>query len=655
MASTPQGPPPGAPFDPTNRNDPRYDPRRDPSNDPRWQREQRRNWERAQKAQQQAWRDQQRFAARTQRDVFRRQTEVRREQMRAWVRTHRAPSIVGPLVLIAFAVTMLLVYNGRISWPALLTWYSHWWPLLLIIFGVLRIAEWAFERATRREGQPALRYTVGGGLVFLAIAVTLSGLAVQGTVRAGEAGFHFGGPPFNMDEGAWRHFLGSKHEEDAPAITRAIGLNAVLSIDSAHGDVTVSGISDDGMIHVATHKEVFANSDSTAQDRLRDLNPQFGGDSANVSLKIASIEGGRADLNVLIPPTVHLVVNADRGDVHATNMKVPVVLTANRGDVEAAAITGNVTAHVNSRRASLMAHSISGNLDVQGSGDEVNVYDVNGSVRVGGDFFGGGRLQRIAGPVDFHTGRVTFGVGRLDGEVTFDNHDEFSATGATGPLTLDTRSRDVTLSRIAGDIRVTNNHGKVDIVSVPPNGSITIDNHDGDVVLSLPQQAHFTVIAETSDGSVTSNFPGLNEHTQQSAHGTISATVGGGGSPIRINTTHGDITIDRNAELMPPRPPAPPRLGFGTVPVPSSPTMPPEAVQALQDAQKEIQEAQRDSQKDVRDAANEAAKAMQFANEKQVEARRLADQARQQAKAARKQAEQETHRTHAAAQDNDKE
>ena len=632
MATTPPTPS-GTPFDPTNRNDPRYDPRRDPSNDPRWQREQSRAWRRAQKAQQDAWRDQQRFSSRAQRDAFRQQADLQRQQARAWNRANRAPSLLGPVVLIGFAVVMLLVYNGRISSPALLTWYGHWWPLLLIAFGLIRLGEWAVSRSRQQAGQPPVRYTIGGGLVFAIVLLSLAGFAAQGAVHAGEHGFAFNAPFFNMDSGEWKQFLGSKHEEDSPASTHSIAPAATLSIDNAHGDVVVTGTSDDGMLHVSLHKEVFTNSDDAARDRLRALDPQFSGPNDNLSLKFAGSENDQADATLLVPAGVHVIVNANHGDVHVTNLKAPVALTANHGDVEVAAITGSVSAHVNSRRASFSGHSISGLVDVQGSGDEVNIFDIDGPVKVAGDFFGGGRLQRVAGPIDFHTGRVSFNVARLDGEVTFDNHDEFSANGASGPMTVETRSRDITLSRIVGDVKVSNSHGKIDVVSVPPNGSITIDNHDGDVTLSLPQQAHFTVMAETSDGSVTSNFPGLNEHTTQSSHGVINATVGGGGVPVRINTTHGDITLNHNGDVALPRPPAPPKLGFGSIPPPPpTPGMPPEAVQALQDAQKEIQDAQHDSQQDVRDAANEAAKAMQYAKQKQLEAQKLAAEARRQAR-----------------------
>ena len=132
-----------APFDPTNVNDPRYDPSRDPRYDPRWQ-----------KTQQRMWRDQQRMQAgqerayqRAQTAAWKAQAKAQRDQYRAYWRGQRRTSLVGPLLLIVIGVVFFLVHTGRIAMFAFFTWYAHWWPLLLIVIGVLRLAEWAYDRS----------------------------------------------------------------------------------------------------------------------------------------------------------------------------------------------------------------------------------------------------------------------------------------------------------------------------------------------------------------------------------------------------------------------------------------------------------------------------------------------------------------------------
>ncbi len=603
-------PPP--PFDPTNRNDPRYDPLRDPSNNPGWQREQQRAWSRNAKAQSDAWRDQQRFAARQQKDATRAYVRQQRDVRRAARKSNSAPSLVGPLALIAVAVVALLVHNGRVSWPGLLHWYSRWWPVLLIGFGLVRVLEWGLDRYTRRNTAAPVRYSLGGGVISLVILMAVIGIGMQGGLHVNGNDVTFGWTGDDL-----KQWLGSKHEQDTPAATHTIAAEGALVIDNPRGDVTVSGISDDGLLHLSTHKEAYTTSDDQAHDRLVALEPQFSGSDDNLTLRVNGHDNDEADLTLLVPPTIRVSVNANHGDVKTNNLKAATSVTANRGDVDVAAITGAVTVRVNSRGKSVTAHSISGPVDVQGTGDEINLSDVDGPVKVGGDFFGGGRLLHISGPIDFATTRITFALNRLDGEVAFDDKDEFSADDATGPFTLKTRSRDLTLSRIAGNVDVTNSHGKVDLQSTTAGSIITVANHDGDIHLTLPQQSKFTLAAETSDGDVNSNFT---VNGQNGTHGTLNGTVAGGGTPIRLTTTHGDITVDHSGDSAPAvvHPKTSMRLGFGTVPPPPPlpGALPPEAVQAMATARQQMLAAQ---------------KQMGAAQQQSEEARRDADQARQEA------------------------
>lgn len=638
MATNPPGTPfggfdPNRPFNPADRNDPRYDPRLDPSNDPRWQREQSRAWRRAQKAQQDAWRNQQRFAAKQQREVFRQQVRATRAQTNAWRQTQRAPSLIGPLLLILVASVFLLAHSGHVTWPAMLVWYSRWWPLLLIGIGLLRLLEWGIDKAFRRDNSaPPVRYSIGGGVIFLIVLLAFFGVAAQKGIRTDEhggiIGFSNGDSFVGFNGEDWKQFLGSKHEEDSRAITHAIVATGALVVDNPRGDVSVMGTSDDGLVHVSVHKEVFSNSDDQARDRLRALEPQITGRDDNLTLRVSGRESDSADLTLLVPAGIHVDINANHGDVHASNLKAPVAVTANHGDVDVAAITGAVIAHVNSRNKSLTAHSLAGSLEVQGTGDEVNISDVNGEVKVNGDFFGGGRLQHVLGPVAYRTSHVSFAAARLDGEIAFDDHDEFSASEAVGPVSVETRSRNITLTRISGEVHVTNSHGKVELVAIPPGGAITIDNHDGDVRVTLPVQARFTLAAETSDGDVTSDFSVAG---RTDAHGSLNGIVGGGGSALRITTTHGDIAVDHNEETALPMPTAPPKLGFGSMPVPPAPPLaplPPEARQAVVGAREQMKQAQQAAQ----DAAASARDAMKEAQQKQAEARKLAEEARKEAR-----------------------
>ncbi len=646
MASTPNFPQqPGdgsnAPYHPTNVNDPRYDASRDPRFDPRWQRAQQKFYRDQQRAQM----HQERAARRAQTAAWRDQTRAQREQWKMYWRGQRRASFIGPLLLIAIGVTFFLIHSGRVSAFAFFGWYARWWPVLLIAIGVLRLVEWAIDRARQPEGAPAMRYSVGGGVVFGVIVMACLGLLLHagGQWRADRNGIGFVMP--DWAHGGMNHFFGEKHEEDAPPVIRDIASGAVLSIDNPHGDVTVSGTSDDGKLHFAMHKEVYANSDNLAAARLRDLAAVIEGSNDSLTLRVPSVESAGADLTLLVPATTRVILNSNRGDVHVSNLKLPLSVTANNGDVEVAAITASVQVHVNNRRRSLNVRSVTGDVLVDGNGDEVTFSDINGAATIRGDFYGGGHLQRVAGAVEYHSSRSDISLAHLGGELQLDGHD-LNVSEVVGPLLVNTRSHNVTLDKVSGDVKVVNNHGDVAVHVAPPTGTITVDNQNGNVNVTLPERAKFTLTAETTDGDAHSDFSGSDTH---GSRGVLSGQVNGGGSPVHLNTSHGDINVSRNSMM--PLPPMPSRRAsaFAAPGAPAPPETPDlQQLQQLQQMQRDAlttaaaalrQSAEQarqstkasteDAKQRAKEALEQARQAMQEAREKQKEAARLAKEAAQ--------------------------
>jgi DUF4097 and DUF4098 domain-containing protein YvlB len=602
---------PNAPYDPTNTNDPRYDPSRDPRYDPRWQ-----------KAQQRFYRDQQRAAAGQDRAAqraaaaWKAQAKAQRDQWKMYTRGQRRSSVIGPLLLIAVGVVFFLIHSGRVSTFVFFDWYSRFWPLLLVGIGVLRLAEWAIDRARQPEDVPPMRYSVGGGVVSTVVVLALVGLMLHAGAhwRADRNGFGFFGPFGSSD---MDHLFGQKHEEDLTPMVHDIVANGALSIDNPHGDVTVSGTSDDGKVHVSAHKEVYSNSDSTASERLAQLQFGLAGASDSLTLRVPAVESAVANITLLVPPTTRLLLNSNHGDVHVTNMKSPVAVTANNGDVEVAAITGNVQVHSNGHHRDVNVRSVTGDVTIDGSGDEVTLTDVSGAATVHGDFYSGGHLQHVGGAVNYHSSRSDLSFAHLNGDLQIDGKD-LTVNEAIGPMRISTRSRDITLDRVTGDISITNNHGDVDVHVAPPIGTITVDNQNGNVNVTLPEKARFTLNAETSDGDTHSDFQGSDTH---GGHGMLNGSFNGGGTAVKLNTSHGDINVNRNS--IAPLPPAPPTLHLS---VPAAPTTP-----SVSDWQSGTQ-ISADAEKLAQDAIREADAELKDAQRKRDEALKMAREAREKAK-----------------------
>ena len=508
------------------------------------------------------WRYQRRILkdqARAQRDLIRAQRDAYRAQYRAM----RRGSIVGPLLVVTVGIIFLLVQTGHLRSYSLWSWYGRWWPLLLVGIGAILLVEWAFDRNAQRSGNaPYVRHTIGGGVIAFLIFLAFTGAIWGGFSNLHRDLFNRG---FNLNSDNIDEFFGDKHESDQ-TLDQAFPAGSALNVNNPHGDVTVAGTSDDNQIHIAVHKQVYTRSDSDAESRAKDLSPRIetapnGSFGNTFNINVPSLEGTHADLVITVPGAAPVTVTANHGDVHINSVKAPVTVTANHGDIELNAITGSVTAHLNNGGSSFAAHNVTGSVSLNGRGRDLTLSDINGTVSLVGEFFGDTHLERIRDTVKFHTSRTDFQLARLDGEVEISPNSDLSASQALGPVTLTTRSRNISLEHVAGDLSVSNSNGSVDLVAAPPLGNVTVENRNGSVNITVPDQASFTVQAQTKNGDIENDFSLPTQ--EENSHKNFGGTVGKGGSLIRINTSQGDIAL-RKASLtpLPPLPPPPPPISI---------------------------------------------------------------------------------------------
>lgn len=502
------------------------------------------------------WRYQRRVVreqARMQRDAFRAQRAAYRYQTRGL----RRSSVVGPLLLIVIGVVFLLVQTGHISGRDFWMWYGHWWPMLFLGAGVIMLGEWAFDQYFLSDpNQPRYRRRIGGGVVFILLLIAFAGFVFSGIHNGAGPFLHhrFGISQDNLDQ-----FLGDKHESDQ-TLAQAFPAGTMLVVDNPRGDVTVTGTSDDNQIHVAVHKAVYTRTDSEADNKAKQLSPALNTSGNTLSVTVPSLEGAHANLTITVPVAAATTVMANHGDVNVSSIRGNVTVTANHGDIDLSAITGTVMGHINNGDASFSAHSITGPITIEGHAGELNLSDMSGPVSFTGDIYGSIHFDHIRGPIKFHTSRTDFQLARLDGESEIGS-DDMTTSQAVGPVTLNTRNRNITLDRVAGDVSVTNRNGSVDVTNAPPLGNVTIENRNGSINVTVPEHASFTVQAETTNGDLDNDFSFESQGTD--THKTFTGTVGKGGPLLRLTTSQGDLDLKKaSIQPLPPAPPAPPPLSI---------------------------------------------------------------------------------------------
>ncbi len=520
----------------------------------------------AMKAQARAMRDQakvQRIAAKHQRAALRMQ---RRGQTRR--------SIVGPLILLGLGIVFLLAQLGRLQWSRSLEWYGHWWSAVLIVAGVLLLLEWAVDESLARRDPAAPRHVrvLGGGVVALLIFLAVLGVSSRAVI----AGIDWHDHTFGNGYTKFDHLFGDRHDADSSA-SNPIEQGATLVIRDPHGDVTVTGDSPDGDVHVSSHTESYAWSDSDALQKAETMRPAFSGSGKDLSLNIAYVQGGQADLTVQVPHGTAVTIQADRGDTNVSDLQAAVSVSANHGDVDVSNVIGPLSVHVNDGDAGLTLHKLTGTVTVEGHGGNTDIADVTGDLSLHGDFFGTTNLEHVNGAVEFVTSRTTFTAARLDDSFSVDS-DSLDASELLGPVVLKTRNKNITLDRVQGSVDIVNSNGSVNLTNATPLAPISITNTHGSVDIGLPAGAGFSLNAQTHNGDMENDF-GLPTESLREMH-TLRGNVSGGGPNVSITTTEGDVTVRRSSVAslppLPPLPPAPPVVPNGIKPPrPPRPPRPP--------------------------------------------------------------------------------
>ena len=480
------------------------------------------------------------------RDAARQARDYARAQRQYWrsVRGYRRASITGPVILLTVGVIALLIETGRMSGYAVWEWYARWWPLLLIVIGLISLAEYFFDRNDPYAGRRS-----AGGIVFL---ILLFGLIGWGSHSA-----RYWGPfseQFGENGEDFFSLMGAEHDNDVQ-MDQSLTSNGTVNIQNPRGDVTVTA-STDGQIHVRGHESVHADSDDQAEKLFQDVKPKIESSASGAVISVPGKNGARVDLTVQVPEKSFTTINTGHGDVTVEGVQNNVDVTTSHGDVKFDSIGGDVHARMN--HGNVSAHQVGGHAIVDGHVDDVTLSEVKGPVVLDGEFFGDTHLEQVGSTVHFHTSRTDLDMPRLAGDLTMDSSD-LTANQITGPVRIDTRSKNIDLTQVAGDVHIANSDGDVNVSSAVPLGNVQIANRSGSLTLTVPETAGFSVNATTTeDDDLETDFP--LESTTTGDRRTVQGTVGHGGVHLDLTTTHGNLELKKGsaAPLPPAAPPAPP-------------------------------------------------------------------------------------------------
>ncbi len=498
------------------------------------------------------------------RDYIRAQRDQARAQRQIWQaywRRGRRVSITGPIILVAVGIIALMVETGRMNGYAVWNWYVQWWPLLLIAVGLISLAEYFLDR-----NDPYARRRSGGGFFFLIVLLLFLGWGAH-------SARHWGlGRQLGNDNDFW-YMFGEEHDNDIQ-MDQAAAANGTVNVQNPRGDVTVTA-STDGQIHLRAHEVVHTTSDKDAQKGFDAVRPRMTSSGSGSIITVPSRNGSAVDLTLEIPEKSFLTVNAEHGDVSVEGLKNNADVTDGHGDVKFDGMTGDV--HARMSDGDFSAHAIEGQVFLDGHAEDVTLSEIKGQAVLDGEFFGDTHLEQMGSSVRFHSTRTEIDLPKLSGDLTLDS-DDLTANQTGGPMRIVTRSKNIELTQAAGDVHIENSDGDVNVTAAAPLGNVEIANRTGGVTLTVPENANFSVTANTTeDDDLETDFP--LEATTSGNTKQVSGTVGHGGVKLDLSTTHGNLELRKGAaQVAIPAAPMTPAAPVGPVRhlrAPKAPVAPP--------------------------------------------------------------------------------
>ena len=469
----------------------------------------------------------------------------------------RRRSVTGGLSLLFLGVVALLLTNGALDAATFWPLYARWWPLLLIALGLLLLVERIFDRSyTQRVATSgyALPPRRGSGLVFLVLLLVALGLTSRASrffpLDTQRWGDHW--------QWNWDDALGGDARENEITLDQPIPSDATLSIDNARGDVQIAP-STDGHIHVAARQaaHVSAREQARAFSNSRPVLAIHGGEA---TLTVPTRPRVSVSLSISLPPTVTCTVRTHHGDIAVSGLTRPLVLAEDHGDVTLDNL--GASAQLQMDHGDVRARTVAGDLTLDGRADDVSLSGIRGKTTLRGEFFGDTQLDNAAAPVSFHSNRTTLDIQHLAGTLSLDG-ENLRITDPSGGLELQTRSKEVEITGLAGPATVEDSNSDMRVTLATVTGPVSLRNNTGNITLAVPATGNYSLTGSTGpEDEITSEFP----FAQSTGGGmkTIQGRLGAGGPALELHTTHGDLTVHRATPGKPERhlhaegePPAP--------------------------------------------------------------------------------------------------
>ncbi len=445
----------------------------------------------------------------------------------------RGSSIFSGLILLFIGLLLLLHnYHGFELSEVML----HWWPLILIFWGAIKLYE---RTAGRPAGQPgASRIT--GGEVFLVLGL----LALVGIVVGVEQARQKLPGVIGID------LPGEAFASSLDIAPKTVPANARITVREGRGDVTVRA-GDEPEIRVSGKVNVKSWSESAAKRMGENVSAEIvqNGDGYEVRPTGNSDSRVSVDMDVVVPKKSQLTVRSEKGDVTVSDLGAPVTIDNANGDLEVRGTIGDVS--IDMRNGDAKISDTKGDVKVSGHGESIEVTKASGSFTINGEFVGPIRAEKVAKGVRFVSRRTDLTLTQLSGHLEAGSGN-LEIVDAPGNLNVRTHDEDINIENAGGKVKIDDRNGNINVrFSTPPKEDIEIYSASAPITLILPESSSFEIVADCRSGDIDSEFESdsLKKTTAESGGDShLEGKYGRAHGPkITLKTSYGSISIHKTS------------------------------------------------------------------------------------------------------------
>jgi DUF4097 and DUF4098 domain-containing protein YvlB len=447
---------------------------------------------------------------------------------------HRGSLFAGLLLILLGAVFLLHLFHPILGLGHLFRLY---WPVLIILWGVAKLID---RLSVGRDGQTRAPILTGGEAALLTlIAIVISMFIFRDWIQEHYSNLEIDIPPFS-----------ERYSQTIAPAPRAIPAGTPVTIVTGRGNITVHA-SDGNELVVSATKSEPGSSESTARERMKNVDVQIETQGKGVRIHPTDQDSGggwaSVDLDVQVPKTSPLTIDATHGDVNVSGIGGNVDARSGNGDIQIHDAGGSVSATLEKGDARITG--VHGDLRLNGRGDDVEIADVSGNADIDGAFVGSTTVRNVGKITHATSPWYEVTLAQMTGRAELDSSD-LQISDVTGDAKILTHNKDISIENVGGKLEIYNSHGDIKAENaMPPRADVTITNDSGDVDVTLPANSGFELSAMSRSGDVESDFEMPSQKPasdNEEENGHLSGKFGAAGPKITITTSYGTIHLHKS-------------------------------------------------------------------------------------------------------------